>query len=127
MEYLDTLGDRIKYVRKSFKLSQVEFGERIRVSGSAVTLYEKNARIPPDSVIELICTKFGVSEKWLRTGKGDPFPPVPRQEEIGEIAADAAEGDPEEARRFFIDLIGDESDARILLLYKLYRDKYGKA
>lgn len=124
---MDNMGSRLKFVRKAKGLTQEELGKICKVSGSAIARYEVGDREIPDTVVELICTKLGVNEVWLRTGEGEPFLSVPRQEEIGAIAADAAECDPEEARRFFIDLIGDESDARILLLYKLYRDKYGKA
>lgn len=125
MECFDTLGDRIKYVRKKLELSQVEFGERIRVSGSAVTLYEKNLRIPPDSVIELICTKFGVNEEWLRTGVGDPFGPMDRAKTVAKIVNRAMARSPEADRQKIISMATAADDAHIVLLAQVLEEMFG--
>lgn len=124
----ETIAKRLYWLRKvHFNLSRAKFGEPIGMTDSEIKNIEYGLTEIREVMIRPLCAYYGVNEHWFRTGEGDPFLPVSRQEEIGAIAADAAECDPEEARRFFIDLIGDESDARILLLYKLFRDKYGKA
>lgn len=70
------MNERIKVLRKSLKLSQQEFGERIGVKQGSVAGYESGARIPLDAIISSICREFGVSEVWLRTGDGEMFLPV---------------------------------------------------
>ena len=48
------MQERIKFVRKHFKLTQVEFGERIGVKGNTITGYENGIRTASDAVIKSI-------------------------------------------------------------------------
>ena len=61
---------RIKELRKSKNLTQVEFGARVGLTGSAITTYEKGVRIPSNTVITAICREFNVRREWLETGEG---------------------------------------------------------
>lgn len=62
------MKDRIKKIRKEYKLTQVEFGERIGVKGNTITNYENGLRNPTDAVILSICREFNINEDWLRNG-----------------------------------------------------------
>jgi transcriptional regulator with XRE-family HTH domain len=73
---------RIKELRKSKNLTQVEFGEKIGVKGNTVTNYETGLRNPTDAVVLSICREFGVNEEWLRTGKGEMFSKKKKEDEI---------------------------------------------
>lgn len=64
------MKDRIKTLRKSLKLTQEEFGEKIGVARNSVASYEIGRRMPTNAVINSICREFGVNEVWLRTGEG---------------------------------------------------------
>lgn len=70
-----TIADRIKFLRKSLKLKQAEFGERISYKRGYVANLETSGDDIHYRVIEAICREFQVSEKWLRTGEGDMFAP----------------------------------------------------
>lgn len=76
------MKDRIKEIRKSHNLTQSEFGERIGIKGNTVTSYETGLRVPSDAVVLSICREFGVNEIWLRTGEGEMFQQLSRDEEI---------------------------------------------
>lgn len=65
------MQERIKMVRKKFKLTQSEFGERIGVKGNTVTGYETGLRTPSDVVLHSISMEFGVDEDWLKNGGDD--------------------------------------------------------
>lgn len=67
------MKDRIKAIRKHFKLTQAQFGERIGVKGNTVTTYESGDRTPSAAVADLICREFGVDLIWLETGIGEMF------------------------------------------------------
>lgn len=71
----EDIGKRIKELRRSEHLTQAEFGERIGVKGNTVTGYEWGNRNPSESVINFICSAFGVRQTWLRTGKGEMYLP----------------------------------------------------
>lgn len=68
---MSTINQRIKEFRKSLHLNQEEFGKRIGLKNSAVSKMEKDGSTVIDQNIRLICTTFGVSERWLREGAGD--------------------------------------------------------
>lgn len=66
-----TLGERIKEVRKTVGLTQLEFGERIGIKGNTVTNYEADRREPQEVTLKAICDKFGINYEWLKYGKGE--------------------------------------------------------
>lgn len=68
---MSTINQRIKEFRKSLHLNQEEFGKHIGLKNSAVSKMEKDGSTVIDQNIRLICTTFGVSERWLREGTGD--------------------------------------------------------
>lgn len=66
------INQRIRALRKSLKLNQKDFGQRIGGMGQAgVSWLEQDGHTITDANIRLICTTFGVSERWLREGAGD--------------------------------------------------------
>lgn len=115
------MQERIKKIRKLNKLTQTEFGEKIGVKGNTVTGYETGLRSPSDAIIVSICREFGVNETWLRTGEGEVFIPKTRGQEIGEIVAATSKNDPEEAVKFFTNLLSGMTDAEIVLMYEIFK------
>ncbi|MBE5968774.1 MAG: helix-turn-helix transcriptional regulator [Lachnospiraceae bacterium] len=67
------MNERIKILRKTLKLTQEEFANAIGAQRATIANYEKGRRVPINTAISLICTKFNVNEDWLRTGEGEMF------------------------------------------------------
>lgn len=67
------MKQRIRALRKHFKLTQEEFGTRIGVSRDSVATYEGGRVIPPEAVIKLIMREFNVDYGWLKDGVGEMF------------------------------------------------------
>lgn len=67
------MKDRIKKIRKELDLTQQEFADRLKVGRNNIAGYETGKRSPSDAVISLICREFNVNEEWLRTGQGEMF------------------------------------------------------
>lgn len=70
---MDHIGIRIKEVRKDNQLTQEQFGQKIGLKDSAVSMLEKNERRLTDSVIKNIISQFCVNESWLRNGLGEKY------------------------------------------------------
>ena len=70
------IGNRISILRKKLNFNQSEFGEKINVTRSAISNYEKGTRNIMDRVITDICREFNVNEEWLRNGTGEMFNPT---------------------------------------------------
>lgn len=67
-----TMSERIKQIRKGKDISQEEFGNKIGITRSSVSLLESGRNNPSEQTIKLICQEFSVNELWLRTGQGNP-------------------------------------------------------
>lgn len=72
-------------------MSRRVFGERLGVSESVIVNIEYDRLKRPDqkeSLYKLICKEFNVNEEWLRTGNGEMFIPLTRDQLITDFAAD---------------------------------------
>lgn len=85
---IDTIGSRIRTLRKKLGLTGAELGEIIGVGKQAISSYENGrVKVPIESMIK-IATLGAISLDWLITGKGsgpgetksfadvDPAPPT---------------------------------------------------
>jgi len=68
---MESIGQRIRHLRKSIGLSAKEFAKRIGISRSYLTDIENDRVKPPDRILQLISHTFGVSYEWLKYGKGE--------------------------------------------------------
>lgn len=65
---MNTIGERIKIVRKSKKLTQKDFASHVLVSASYISRVEANKEIPTDMLVKLIALEFNVNYDWLLKG-----------------------------------------------------------
>ena len=93
--------ERIRILRKQLGLNQTEFGARIGVKQTTIAGYERGASTPLDAVIAAICREFGVSERWLRSGEGEMFPPRDRLSELSALAGRFLASDPTDFQQRF--------------------------
>ena len=85
---MENIHNRLKQIRKHFKLSIREFSKEIYFSHSVYGQTEFGTKKPNDRIIQLISSRFNVNKEWILTGKGDMFdspPPDIRLEKILEI------------------------------------------
>lgn len=64
------MNNRIRTLRKSFGMTQEEFGEQLGVTKLTVLRWERDNKVPEPS-IRLICRVFQVNKHWLETGEGE--------------------------------------------------------
>lgn len=70
---LETIGERVAWLRDWLSLSLQEFGRRIGYDGSQISRIERNRCQVVDRFIKVVCIKFRVREVWLRVGRGPVF------------------------------------------------------
>ena len=99
------MNERIKLLRKALELNQTDFGARIGVKQGTVAAYESGARVPLDSVVVSICREFGVSESWLRSGEGEMFLQLSREEEITKFCMSIIRDPDSEFQRQFVPVL----------------------
>ena len=70
---MNTIGSRIRYLRKFLKMSQAEFAEKLGMNHAIVSVWELDKIDIGEKTLKAICYTFGVNENWLRTGEGEIF------------------------------------------------------
>lgn len=92
---MDTVEKRIKDLRLMLKLSQPEFGKKIGLAQSSLAMIETGHRNVTERTLKQICTEYNVNEVWLRTGEGEAFYQLSKDEEYSLLMEQAtAETDP---------------------------------
>lgn len=76
---------RISMIRKNAGMTQDKLAEVLGLTKNFISLIETGKRDPSDRTIKDICREFNVNEEWLRTGKGEMFVDVSREEEIAKF------------------------------------------
>lgn len=77
--------NRLKEIRKSVDMNQTEFAKQLGITQTAYSMIESGRRPLSDKYIKHICTEFGISELWFRTGDGEMFINSPYEKEFMEI------------------------------------------
>ena len=65
----DMLGARIAALRRQLGMSQAELASALRISPSAVGMYEQGRREPSAQMLVAMAELFGVTTDYLLTGK----------------------------------------------------------
>lgn len=121
---------RIKKLRKALDLTQQEFAKRIGSTANVLTHYETGRRNPSSSVINNICKEFHVNEAWLRTGDGEMFQKMSRDDEIAAFVGDVLRDETDDFKRRFIAALSHLDAAGWSALEQLVEDtarKLGEA
>ena len=110
------MNERLKKLRKTLDLTQQEFADRIGSKRNTIAKYETDTNVPSAAVISLICREFNVSENWLRTGEGDMFMEMSRDEQIEKFIGDLLHGEEDSFKRRLISGLAalDENGWKVL-------------
>lgn len=102
---METIGSRILACIKALGMTKTAFAERLNLTQSYISRLTADDATPSDRTIIAICDKFNINEAWLRTGQGEMFRQVSRDEEIMEFMGDVMSGTPSDFRRRFISVL----------------------
>ena len=82
------MNQRIKQLRRILDLTQQDFAERIGLKQNSIALIESGKRNISNQAVLSICRTFSVNETWLRTGEGEIFNEMWREEQIAYYLGD---------------------------------------
>ena len=115
------MKDRLKKLRKTLDMTQQEFADKIGIARGNIGAYEVGKNALSDAVISLICKtdfppKGKVNENWLRTGEGDMFTEMSRDEQIEKFVGDLLHGEEDSFKRRLISGLAalDENGWKVL-------------
>lgn len=106
------MNERIKKIRKALDLTQQKFADQLGVKRNTVGQWECGINAVTNQVINSICREFNVNETWLRTGEGEMFIELSRDEQIAEFVGRTLSTESESFKKRFIAMLAklDESD-----------------
>lgn len=116
------MKDRIKQIRKHYDMNQAEFAGDIGVPVSNIQSYETGRRNPSEASIKLICSKYSVNERWLRTGEGDMLKPRTRESEIAAIVDQMLDSSDDDIRLRITKVLYSLSESQLETLAQIGRD-----
>ena len=96
------MNSRIKEVRKAKGLSQAAFGSPFGANRDMINNVENGRAAVSDIMVASICRTYDVNERWLRTGEGEMFIQISRDQEIMDFVADTMQDDKDNFRRRFL-------------------------
>lgn len=81
-----TIGAKLKNLRKSRKMTQQEFAEKIGVSRSTLSCYEIDSRTPTVKTLQQIADAFGIGLDYfgISTAKNEAFELLARAKDVFE-------------------------------------------
>lgn len=73
---------RLKNIRKTLGFTQMEFARQLGITQTAYSMIENGIRALSDKHIQVICTSYNVSERFLLMGEGEMFQSSPYEKEL---------------------------------------------
>ena len=128
---MQSIGERIKFVRDMARLDQETFGKSIGATRNTVYRWESGKGFPPADVLLNLHEKHGINIHWLVTGQGEmrgidgPLQPLGIRELNAEVLQPVILGVEEGLGRHGIKLDSSKKARLICLLYE-YATETGK-
>lgn len=110
------MNERLKKLRKTLDLTQQAFADKIGMKQNTIAQYEMGRTVPSDAIIFSICREFNVNETWLRTGEGEMFLELSRDEQIEEFVGSLLKDEEDSFKRRLISGLAalDENGWKVL-------------
>lgn len=107
------INERIRNLRKSLKLSQEEFGNRLGVTKASISRLESGINNVTEQMIRSVCREYNVNYSWLKEGIGDMF--VSTDDSVANRIDDLLAGENETAKTLFRAFASlDDSDWKVV-------------
>ncbi len=124
-------GERLKDLRKKLNIKQGEFAEKISTTQGHISDIENGRKNLSERTIKLICLEDWngrtVNEKWLRTGDGEIFIELNKENQLMEWAGNVLKDESDSFKRRFVNMLMelDDSDWETLekVAIKLHKEK----
>lgn len=113
------MGEQIKLLRKHYKMTQTEFGQKIGVSRDVINNIENKGIVPSEPIIKLIISEFGVNREWLETGSGKMLKDFSRDEEIAYFVGSVLSDESDSFKKRFMTMLASLDEDGWELLAKM--------
>lgn len=92
----DGSGARLKEIRMSLGLSQLDMASKLGISNGHLSDLEKDRKNITEPTVKILAYEFNVNDDWLKTGKGEMF--LSSDEKFAELSALIAMSDNDDVK-----------------------------
>ena len=97
-----SVGERLQKARKALHVTQVEFGESLGITQSAISAVESGKVKLTDRLAQSIQSTYNINVEWLRTGEGEMLVEPSEDEQLAQFVGEVLAGRPDDLRRAFL-------------------------
>ena len=97
-----SVGERLQKARKALHITQVEFGESLGITQSAISTVESGKVKLTDRLAQSIQNNYNINVEWLRTGEGEMLVEPSEDEQLAQFVGEVLAGRPDDLRRAFL-------------------------
>lgn len=106
-----TISERIRYLRKEhLEITQEALGKPLGLTRANIANIEAGRISVTERVLLAICNEFGVNENWLRTGNGEIFTELSKEEYIAEFIGRVLKDKEDSFKKRYIDMLSKLDD-----------------
>lgn len=87
------MNERIKLLRKELNLSQELFADRLGLTKNYISLVENGNRNLSEQSQKILCSLYNVNEEWLKSGTGEMFCQIDKNDEISKLFGEVIKED----------------------------------
>ena len=102
-----TDNEKIRAIRTSLNLSMEQFGARLGVSGTAISLIESGKNNVSARMKTSIISILGINPEYFDSDNEPIFAPKTRREEIAEFFGDLEASDPNDFRTSLVSVLAE--------------------
>lgn len=110
---------RFREVRTALGIKQGDFAKELAISLGHASDIANGRKCVSDRLVEILNLKYNVSEKWLRTGEGEMFLEMSRDEEIASFMGSVLSGEEDNFKRRFLAILSKLGENEWELLEKI--------
>lgn len=110
-----TINERFRQAREALHKSQDAFAQEAGRTRSEIKNIEYGKTVPKEEVIKSVCRAYSINETWLRTGEGEMFEPLTREEEIAELVGRTLNGS-SDFKKAVVKMICSRTDSELQAL-----------
>ena len=99
---MNNINERITECIQKSGLTKTAFAERINLTQSFVSKLAAGLSTPSDRTIADIVREFNINEVWLRTGEGEMYRQLSRDDEIAQFIGGVLSDDRDNFKKRFI-------------------------
>ena len=109
---MSTINERIMAAIEAIGVTKTDVANKLKLSQAFISKLTVGNSTPSDRTIQGLCKEYNINESWLRTGKGEMFNSLSRDEQLASFMGQVLAGESDNFKRRLLTSLSklDEAD-----------------